>query len=372
MLAHRHFAALAVAALLAACGGAEESPSDDTSRPAAASRATALAADWAYCTWEGGTCAFSGSREIRYGTATKYVTRTVSNGTACSNAVFGDPAPGTSKSCWWRDATTGGSTPPPPVAPQPPVESGPGWTYCASEGNACTFSGTRQVRYGTTTRNVTKTYTGSVDCGNAAFGDPAYGTAKSCWIGAAASQPMLPPPSIQPIAPPAVTPPAQTYSRAQIFALANPNLTAEAGQDVVLRVRFYGVRLPDQSKVAAHLVGTTNDYQMAADLMHHFQWVPSQSWSGYVEYDYRINIPAETPPGTYRIAQVMGQGVTPYVGRMAYFDCNGIARLNQAWATEVQSCHVGNMTVLPATRSRSTATDGPMGMFYASGRTWNP
>jgi serine protease len=54
------------------------------------------------------------------------------------------------------------------------------WTTCATEGGTCSFSGTRDVRYGTTTSYVIKTFTGSVGCNNTVFGDPARGYVKSC------------------------------------------------------------------------------------------------------------------------------------------------------------------------------------------------
>jgi len=54
------------------------------------------------------------------------------------------------------------------------------WTTCAKEGGVCSFSGTRDVRYGTATSFVTKTFTGSVKCSNTVFGDPAHGIVKSC------------------------------------------------------------------------------------------------------------------------------------------------------------------------------------------------
>ena len=54
------------------------------------------------------------------------------------------------------------------------------WTTCAAEGGVCSFSGTRDVRYGTATSFVTKTFTGSVKCSNSVFGDPARGVVKSC------------------------------------------------------------------------------------------------------------------------------------------------------------------------------------------------
>jgi serine protease len=54
------------------------------------------------------------------------------------------------------------------------------WTTCATEGGTCSFSGTRDVRYGTATSFVTKTFTSKVACTNAVFGDPAHGIVKSC------------------------------------------------------------------------------------------------------------------------------------------------------------------------------------------------
>jgi serine protease len=56
----------------------------------------------------------------------------------------------------------------------------PTWTVCAAENGTCSFTGTRDVRYGTATSFVTKTFTGSVKCSNSVFGDPAYGVVKSC------------------------------------------------------------------------------------------------------------------------------------------------------------------------------------------------
>ncbi len=56
----------------------------------------------------------------------------------------------------------------------------PTWTNCATENGTCSFTGTRDVRYGTATSYVTKTFTGSVKCSNSVFGDPAYGVVKSC------------------------------------------------------------------------------------------------------------------------------------------------------------------------------------------------
>lgn len=89
-----------------------------------------VAASWTQCATEGGQCAFTGTRNVRYGTTAKFVTRALTNGTACSNAVFGDPIYGVSKACWVEGTTTasGGSgvptTPTTPTTPNnPPVAS---------------------------------------------------------------------------------------------------------------------------------------------------------------------------------------------------------------------------------------------------------
>jgi len=54
------------------------------------------------------------------------------------------------------------------------------WVFCANENGTCTFSGTRQVRYGAGTSWNILTATNSIACNNSTFGDPIYGTAKTC------------------------------------------------------------------------------------------------------------------------------------------------------------------------------------------------
>lgn len=55
------------------------------------------------------------------------------------------------------------------------------WVRCASLGGTCTFTGTRQVRYGTATQSVLKTFTGSAACTEAAFDNPGLSGTKLCW-----------------------------------------------------------------------------------------------------------------------------------------------------------------------------------------------
>lgn len=85
---------------------------------------------WETCSNEGTACAFTGSRTVRYGANSKFAVKVLSNGTACSNAVFGDPAPGVAKSC--QLMATGGTiatpVPAPVPAPVPPATVPPSGT----------------------------------------------------------------------------------------------------------------------------------------------------------------------------------------------------------------------------------------------------
>jgi hypothetical protein len=55
--------------------------------------------NWTFCASENGYCNFYGTQLVRYGANGSYVYRTVTGGTSCSNAVFGDPIFGTAKQC---------------------------------------------------------------------------------------------------------------------------------------------------------------------------------------------------------------------------------------------------------------------------------
>jgi len=137
----------------------------------------ASTSSWIACAGEGGTCTFSGTREVRYGAGTSFVTKTFTGSVVCSNTAFGDPAHGLLKTCSYSSNTvaTSGTT-----ATTTPVSTDAGWTACAAEGGVCSFSGTRLVRFGANGFYATRTVTGSVACTNAVFGDPAYRIAKSC------------------------------------------------------------------------------------------------------------------------------------------------------------------------------------------------
>jgi len=115
-----------------------------------------------FCANEGGVCSFSGTREVRYGANGRFFYRTATSSTNCTNGVFGDPISGVGKQCHHR---------------APPTT---GWTQCAGENATCSFSGTREVRYGANGAFAYYTFTTSTPCTNAVFGDPLPGTGKQC------------------------------------------------------------------------------------------------------------------------------------------------------------------------------------------------
>lgn len=150
-----------------------------------------------FCAGEGGFCSFSGTMEVRYGGTLDGVwylsSLILTDGTPCTNAIFGDPAFGVSKSCYIP-----GELPPPP--PPPPTDID-GFEFCALEGELCNFSGTLEVRYGGTLdgqwKLTSKVLTNGTPCTNAVFGDPAPGVHKSCYI--PEGQPPPPPPGKRPV-----------------------------------------------------------------------------------------------------------------------------------------------------------------------------
>jgi hypothetical protein len=135
---------------------------------------TPTPSDWTFCANEGGSCTFSGTREVRYGLPGYYNTKVFTGSVICSNAVFGDPKKATNKTCSFANTAT--SAPAPAPAPAPAAS----WTQCATEGGTCSFTGTREVRYGAPGYYNFKTLTSRAECTNAVFGDPKKSTAKTC------------------------------------------------------------------------------------------------------------------------------------------------------------------------------------------------
>lgn len=167
-------AGAAVSAARAALAQAAPVPAPTPAPPPAPAPEPAPALAWTNCAGEGGTCSFSGTRQVRYGANGSYAYKSATGTIACTNGVFGDPVFGTVKSCQYASDSTG--TPAPAPAPAPVLT----WSVCSAEGGSCAFTGTRQVRYGANGSYAFRTATDAIACSNAVFGDPIYGTVKSC------------------------------------------------------------------------------------------------------------------------------------------------------------------------------------------------
>jgi len=121
---------------------------------------------WTLCAAEGGTCSFSGTQAVAFGADGHFAYGVFTGGISCATGPFGDPAPGASKNCYTSTTLT-------PPAPGP-------WTLCASEGGACSFSGTQAVAFGADGHFAYGVYTNGASC-NTSFGDPAPGASKNCY-----------------------------------------------------------------------------------------------------------------------------------------------------------------------------------------------
>ena len=121
---------------------------------------------WTTCAGEGGTCSFTGTQAVRYGANGKYAAGTFKGSVSCSNAVFGDPAPGYGKSC--------------EVLAPAQAPTGYTWTTCANEYQTCTLSGIKAVRYGANGSYYSGSFNNTTGCSNSVFGDPASGYTKKC------------------------------------------------------------------------------------------------------------------------------------------------------------------------------------------------
>lgn len=174
-----------------------------------------------------------------------------------------------------------------------------------------------------------------------------------------------------------------------MFALAPSHLgEIEAGQDVLLRVRFNAVagQFRDPSKVYVHL-RVPGSSSMAANLMTHWLWVPTEraEFAGHREYGYWTNVPASAVGSTgttFVVWAGIHQGLAPYRPLMPQVDCVGVARYGSG------ECAIGTITVTPQVNSPSPAftTNDPSrgsrfqelyppgppgtGMFYAIGNGW--
>lgn len=140
------------------------------------------------CATEGGTCTFTGIKEVWYGVGTSWAVAPAMDSTLCSYTQFGDPAVGRVKGCYTRPYS-GSWLPTFAMAPgvgsittrnqSLPSDASPA---CAGESGVCAFTGVKEVWYGADTRWFVTSASGSIPCNNGQFGgDPAPGAYKSCY-----------------------------------------------------------------------------------------------------------------------------------------------------------------------------------------------
>jgi hypothetical protein len=108
---------------------------------------------------------------VKYGAGSSFTEPVYKSGTIrCVNGVWGpnnpyDPDIGAAKACFKE------------IVP-------PGYTYCATEGSTCQTPGPSDIAYGAA-GSFTYSYFsvgGYIPCNNGAFGDPAPGVVKACFV----------------------------------------------------------------------------------------------------------------------------------------------------------------------------------------------
>ena len=149
-----------------------------------------FAQSWTFCAAENTLCRVNGPSVVRFGVGDRFEHRNVSGPVMCNNKTFGDPAPGEKKDWSYRSSDSGG---------QGAWQNTSGWSTCARENTRCSFSGSKEVRYGADGRYRTRFAYGGVQCDNRSFGgDPLPGQPKECQVrgGVESGYPNRPPPVI--------------------------------------------------------------------------------------------------------------------------------------------------------------------------------
>ncbi|WP_227013881.1 fibronectin type III domain-containing protein [Paenibacillus psychroresistens] len=102
------------------------------------------------------------------------------------------------------------------------------WVYCAGENNQCSFTGTKNVRYGANGSYVFGTYTNGVMCSNNALGDPAPGYYKTCDVSDSGGTGDTQAPTV----PTSLSSPSKTTSSVNLSWTASTDNVGVAGYDI--------------------------------------------------------------------------------------------------------------------------------------------
>ena len=227
------------------------------------------------------------------------------------------------------------------------------WTWCSPEGATCSFTGTRVVRYGTTSKTVDKALTNGTPCSNAVFGDPAPGSAKQCWVASTTT-----PSSSSTASTTTTSSTSASYSMTQVYPLATTSVSGEQGQYTNMSLRFYAVPLGVNAKVFVHLYSGST---LVAATGHHLRYLASANWSGYLQFEHPVYVPASVPVGTYRVSIGLYYYTSPWTLLMSKLQGNGVSLLSTS--TNNSGYEVGKLTVTAATKA--AAVDATSGAFTA-------
>ena len=181
-------------------------------------------------------------------------------GTTYSFAVDASDAAGNRSASATLSAATAACSDPPPPPPPPPSE----WTVCATEGQLCTFTGSKDVRYGANgTYTAPRTFTAPVQCSNTVFGDPVPGTTKRCETRPASSTPPPPVDTTPPTSPTNLAVAAASASTVSLTWAAATDNVGVAGYDVFAN----GARSLTVAQLAAVLSSLTcgTGYQLGLE-----------------------------------------------------------------------------------------------------------
>jgi hypothetical protein len=230
---------------------------------------------YTFCATEGGTCSFTGARNVAFGANGNYNYFFVLNSAACDDATFGpDPALGVVKGCYYGPASTAGAVycadeggtcsnsalssgwfgaghdygghlfspltsfqcvnsytyfgaDPVPgyyktcsyTIPGTNSDAPAGYVGCAAENQICTFAGAARIAFGangafsyrTFTTSSSESAAGGVGCNVSNFPDPLFGVVKSCYYQYATPVGAV-------INPPGGTTPSGTSSTCDLYA----------------------------------------------------------------------------------------------------------------------------------------------------------
>ena len=104
----------------------------------------------------------------------------LTDGTPCTNAVFGDPTVGVA-TLYYRPTTLVPTLVPSTTVATAILTAVSEWTFCADANGTCSFSGMKEVRYRESGYYKYLIFTGSTPYTNTVFGDPIPGVYKHCY-----------------------------------------------------------------------------------------------------------------------------------------------------------------------------------------------